>query len=469
MQKVSIVIPAYNRADLLPFTLDSVLAQTHRDLEVIVMDNASTDATPALMAAYQARDPRIRYFRNAINVGMVPNYNLGLKHATGSCVCYLDSDDTIEPTKLEKQVRYLAVHPEVNLVYTRFYNIDFEGRRLNQTWLLPEGDLFPTLMLRHFAFFGSLLIRKDFMLKMGGYDPTITMAADWDFYLRSALAGARFGCLQELLGSYRLHANNATRNATAEERMLLLILERALAHPNLPPSARALETQARTSIRLWLAQGCCTGGQWDDMQRNLRAALQLNPDWRSDVLPLLGSLRNMAVSIRVPDPIAFLERLLAHWPEDMPLSPAHRTSLASEVRFGYALRLFAHERPDEASREIKAAIAMNPALLSDAGLLEGMLLEQSVTAVADSPLDYLRRVFGALPPEAKTLQKRRQSIEASAHMAAAFDGFQNRSYSETRRNALVALINRPVLVRNRGLLSILARTILRAESGGGGG
>lgn len=459
MHKVSIVIPTYNRADLLPYTLDSLLAQTYDNWEAIVMDNASVDSTPALLASYQSRDPRFRVFRNPVNVGMVPNYNLGLQQATGHSVAFLDSDDTFEPTKLEKQVQHLNAHPEVDLVYTRFYNMDQGGRRLNQSWVLPVDDLYPLLMVRYFAVFGSLLIRMPFMQKMGGFDPSISMTADWDFYLRSALAGARFGCVQEVLTSYRLHPNNATRNALAEETALHQILDRALADPRMPADVRALETQSRVSICLWLAYGCCASSQWDDMQRQLREVWRLKPALLEDLTPMLLDIREMALSVRVQDPLEFLDRMLAHWPEEAALTPAQQTRLRSMVHLGYGLRLYSFSRIADAQREIKAALVMNPPLLHETETLERLMFDQAITAVVNSPLDYLNCVFGSLPAEARAWQTYQKGFTSRMRAVCAFGSYQSHRYKETRAHVLAALVGQPSLAKNRGMLSILAKSL----------
>lgn len=458
MPTISIIIPTYNRCDLLPYTLDSVLAQTYRDLEVIVMDNASTDETPALMAAYQSRDSRIRYIRNSSNVGLVQNYNLGLHHATGTFVNFLDSDDTFEPAKLAKQVRYLLDHPQIDAVSTRFYNIDLHGRRLNQTWMLPKGDLLPTVLYRYFAVVGTLLMRIEFARKMGVYDPAISMSPDWDFYLRSALSGARFGCVQELLFSYRLHQNNTTRNALAEEQALYKTLERALAHPNFPANLKAQERQARISICLWLVHGCRMMQQWDDVKRLLSEVWRLNPDLCSNLGPLLPDLRGMALSIRVPEPLDYLEGLLSHWPAENPLSQILITQIRSEVRLGYAFRLYSFGKLAEAQREVRIALSLNPALLDDSTLLDQLLIDQAISAVVASPLEFINRLFDSLPAEAQSLHKHRRRILANMRAVCAFGSFQSEQYRETRQYVLSALLSRPGLVKNRGLLSILARS-----------
>ncbi|MBV8152133.1 MAG: glycosyltransferase family 2 protein, partial [Candidatus Eremiobacteraeota bacterium] len=124
---VSIIITAYNYAHTVATAIKSALAQDYPNIEVVVMDNASTDPTPAVVAAF-AHDRRVRYFRNAENIGMVPNHNEGLRRAKGEYVVFLSADDFLMPDFVSRSHTYLQAQPDVDVLYTTPFFVDDHER-----------------------------------------------------------------------------------------------------------------------------------------------------------------------------------------------------------------------------------------------------------------------------------------------------------------------------------------------------
>lgn len=120
---VSVAVPVWNGEDYLARALDSILAQTLSDIEVVILDNASTDATPAIAQAYVARDPRMRYIRHPQNIGSNPNFNAGARATAGRYLKWLAADDTVDPTFLERCVAVLEADPSVALCTTQFRDV----------------------------------------------------------------------------------------------------------------------------------------------------------------------------------------------------------------------------------------------------------------------------------------------------------------------------------------------------------
>jgi len=125
--RVSIGVPVYNGQKYIRFTLDSLLAQTFTDFEIIVTDNCSTDPTPQIVAEYAARDPRVKYFVNSENIGPARNYNRSIELAKGEYFKWNPADDVCDPTFIEKCVNVLDADPSVVLVYPRTNVIDQNG------------------------------------------------------------------------------------------------------------------------------------------------------------------------------------------------------------------------------------------------------------------------------------------------------------------------------------------------------
>lgn len=192
---VSVVIPTYNRASIVSMAIDSVLAQTYRDLEVIVVDDGSTDETPALLAAY---GDRIRVLRQE-NAGPAIARNRGIAAARGELVAFLDSDDTWLPRKLERQVALLdrvgdavpcclcncQVQYQDGSTTSTFTIADTIPSCAEGVWLNPAA----VLLTRFVLFNQAVLIRRSALEQAGAFDEKLRFAEDYDLPLRLALAG----------------------------------------------------------------------------------------------------------------------------------------------------------------------------------------------------------------------------------------------------------------------------------------
>lgn len=213
--RVSIGLPVYNGENYLASTLNSLLAQTYGDFEVVVCDNASTDGTQDICREFAARDRRVRYFRNPHNIGAAPNHNRCFELSRGEYFKWSAHDDLCAPTFLEKCVAALDRDPTAVLSCPEILYIDAAGevvgespynRALATGSLLPE-ERFCSLLLggcMNFQIFG--LMRAAALRRtplQGGYD-----AADQVLLARMALLG-RFHEIPEGLLFYRLHAGQS--------------------------------------------------------------------------------------------------------------------------------------------------------------------------------------------------------------------------------------------------------------------
>jgi glycosyltransferase involved in cell wall biosynthesis len=218
MPKISICVATYNRQHFLPLAIASVLAQTAQDWELIVCDDGSTDATPALMATYQAQDSRIRYIRHDRNVGKSNNMRSGFDAATGDYFIKFDDDDRLTPEFLAKTSEILDRHSEVDLVGTDHWVIDPESQRREdwteentQKWgrsHLPAGriaNLLEVLFVHQSLQIGATLFRRSALVEMDYMRANIQNCEDNDLLVRLALAGKQAYYLPDRLMEYRFH------------------------------------------------------------------------------------------------------------------------------------------------------------------------------------------------------------------------------------------------------------------------
>jgi glycosyltransferase involved in cell wall biosynthesis len=249
---VSVVIPTYNHAAYIREAIDSALAQTSAPLEIIVVDDGSTDDTPRILAEYGGR---IRTIRQP-NAGVSAARNTGIAAAAGDLIALLDSDDSWAPTKLERQIARMAVDPGVGLVHCGVEEIDDAGRRLSVSLDGIEGWV-ATAMLRFdreviTAPGSGPLVRKRVVEEIGGFDVRLAPSEDWDFCYRVATRYP-IGYVKEVLVRYRNHPAGAHLNIDRMRDGMLLALDKAFATGD--ASVRRLRNHAYGRLHRILA-GC---------------------------------------------------------------------------------------------------------------------------------------------------------------------------------------------------------------------
>ena len=185
MTTVSVIIPTYSRTASLCRAIDSVLAQTYRDWELIVVDDGCpTDSISKVVSGYVARDPRIRYVQQP-NGGSYRARNAGIAQATGTYIAFLDDDDEWTSEKLKTQVSLMESHPEVGLCYTFFQVYRECDGKLEATRQFPcfPATKFEELM-ETFLAPNSVMMRKACLDQIAWFDPQFPISADFDLWLR---------------------------------------------------------------------------------------------------------------------------------------------------------------------------------------------------------------------------------------------------------------------------------------------
>ena len=244
MVTISTIIPAYNAAKFVREAVDSALAQSGVENEVIVVDDGSTDETPEILRSY---GDAIRVLRQN-NGGHVNARNNGTNLAQGEWLAFLDADDVWKADKLAKQLA-LAVS-DIGMVYTDRENFGDVGR-VNQTasaaCSLYEGDLFEPLLSGNFVTVASVIMRKDWFERLGGFNEQLLVCEDWDMWLRFAAEGGHARVVREPLTRYRWHSSSMTNNQTRMCEGRLKVVERALTTPRGAKVSRSIASQARAN------------------------------------------------------------------------------------------------------------------------------------------------------------------------------------------------------------------------------
>ncbi len=223
---VSIVMAAKNYARFLPMAVESVLAQTFTDWELLIIDDGSSDNTPAVVRPYLVHK-RIRYFRSD-KLGQSRAKNLGLRLSRGEFIAYLDADDAWSPTKLEKQLAVFREQPEVGVVFCRRSLIDEQSRPLPMKPVPPppRGRVLDRMFVQNFVCFSSVVVRRIVFSHVGAFDSQWDLAIDFDLWLRVSKHHG-FDFVDEELVQYRTGHGNLSKKLLDRVDTALSIMHRA--------------------------------------------------------------------------------------------------------------------------------------------------------------------------------------------------------------------------------------------------
>lgn len=227
MPTVSVIIPTYNRATLLGRAIQSVLAQTYQDFELIIVDDASTDDTESLVKSFNSE--KIRYIRHRKNKGVSAARNTGIRSAKGDYIALQDSDDEWMPEKLEKQMRAFATAPpEAGIVYTGFYMIVKNKKKYQPSASITpkDGKIFSSIIKGEYLVSPqTIVVKRECFEKYGLFDERFPPMEDWEMSLRLS-KHYQFKYIDEPLALYHIQPDSISRNKSAIIKSYKMILER---------------------------------------------------------------------------------------------------------------------------------------------------------------------------------------------------------------------------------------------------
>lgn len=386
MPTVSVVIPTYNRAHCICDTVDSVLAQTFADLEVIVVDDGSTDNTREVLE--ERYGDRIVYIYQD-NQERSAARNTGIRHSKGECVAFLDSDDIWLPDKLQAQMEVANRYPEVGLLYGRVFPIDSRGQwHLRETEMSGWGKAIPGRMFDRLIMLPviptpTVIVRRTCLDRVGFFDESFSSFADWDLWLRVCL-----------------HYDVA-----------------------FVPQALAGKTV------------------YDDIPSQLAAYFaQMSP-------------------VRV------VERAFSGLPQQMNhLARLKPLALARHVLCVACLDYVLNRIP-QARASLARAMSLDAAWLCHTDRFLRSIVDHGFRyagpwGTCEDVFPFIDTVFSNLPPVAERYTRTKSNARARVYIVDAFRGYEAGDLSRARANILRGVLGDPFWLTNRGVISILLKSLL---------
>jgi glycosyltransferase involved in cell wall biosynthesis len=224
---VSVIMPVRSGERWLAIAVDSLLAQTLQDFEILIIDDGSTDTTPAILRDYAGRDRRIRVIRQDA-LGLVAALNRGLEEARASLVARLDADDAAMPERLQRQLAHMQANAQIGLLGSWAQKIDASGQPIG--WLKPATDpqsIGGLLLRANPMIHSTVMMRRDLVRKLGGYREAFRGAEDYDLWLRMSEAAA-IANLSECLIQYRWHSDNVSNRQRVRQAFSARLARRSM-------------------------------------------------------------------------------------------------------------------------------------------------------------------------------------------------------------------------------------------------
>ncbi|MBW4651841.1 MAG: glycosyltransferase [Kaiparowitsia implicata GSE-PSE-MK54-09C] len=298
MPKVSVIIPAYNAMRYLPATVDSVLNQTFKDFEMLIIDDGSSDEIRQWTS--YLLDPRAQLISQQ-NQGLPGARNTGIMHAKGEYIAFLDADDLWEPTKLEKQVCRFEQYPDVGLVHAWMEFIDENGKPTGRIMRSDaNGNAWKLLAERNVIACPSVMVRKSCFDITGMFDRSLRSVEDWDMWIRIA-AKFPIALIAEPLAYYRQTPGSMSKNCAVMEQSFYAVIEKTF--QDVPEELRYLKDRSIGYANLCLA--------WKALQCQESDFYQ-SAQYRAKAVKAYPKLRVTSENLRLSVAIALMKWLGSH-------------------------------------------------------------------------------------------------------------------------------------------------------------
>lgn len=292
MATISVIIPAYNAAQTILKTIESVRQQTYKDLEIIVINDGSSDRTMEILDTVE--DDRLQVYSYA-NGGLPTARNRGISRATGEYISFIDADDLWTKDKLEKQLLALEQNPQAGAVYSWVTCMVQDAENPDEITFVPDGkvtytgNIYPDLLLGNFIGNGSnILARTKTIQSVGEFEASLKSCEDWDYYLRLA-AKWEFVLVTEAQVLYLKTAGTMTSKAPIMEQEGMRVIQRA--YDAVPPELRNLKNKTLARFKWY-----CGGLYLNHSARSEDLAAARERFWRAIRLdPSLLSQKNTYV------------------------------------------------------------------------------------------------------------------------------------------------------------------------------
>ncbi|MEW6285728.1 MAG: glycosyltransferase family A protein [Chloroflexota bacterium] len=458
---VSVIIPAYNQAEFLPATLQSVLNQTYSHFEIIVVNDASTDNTDEVMQGFT--DPRIRYIVHEQNQRLSAARNTGIKASKGDILFLLDADDLFHPEKLEAHVKFLAAHPEIGVSYNARFELNHSANTIREMWRPPLTVGLKDLLLA-FPFAPSdTVVRREWAFKVGLFDPAVGTAEDTDFPCRLALAGCKFAGIDRALNYRRYHSGRGRKNLPGRLADVERVQAAVFADPRCPQEVRAIGRMAIKHHLMVIVSLALIQNETELAHKYTRELVALDPSViKGAPCELVDFLLSECIADENENHEALLKRVFAQLPPELAWLSAQYDWAVARGWLWKGIRALIWGRDKAGRSHFARALALHAQ--TDESLMQ-LTTYHLLGYETEFGAEAVKVVLEKLTPWLNRLTKRGgDKLQGSYLINRAFDLYRSQEYKKVPSLVVRACRSDPAYLRNRGVLSIFARSLVKTTS-----
>jgi tetratricopeptide (TPR) repeat protein len=367
MPKIAVIIPAYNQSQYLGQAIQSVLEQTFKDWEAIVVDDGSSDETRSVALSYP--DARLHYIYQE-NRGLSAARNTGIRNTTAPYLSFLDSDDLFLPEKLAILLENLEAQPAVGLVAGQAIPIDEHGKQVGKIMDTPIPQPSEQLLLGNPLHVGSVLLRRNWQEKAGYFDESLRSYEDWDMWLRLGRLGCGMDYINQPVSLYRFHTAQMTRIGGQMTTATFAVLDKLYSQPDLLPAWRVLRDPAYSRAFLRAAAQAYHAKNYDYAKNYIEQAVQLDPTLAENDGQTLADIFSAWLDLpKTTRPLDYLETVYDNLPDSLQGLAKRKRQRVGDAAI--QLAFFSYQQGDmETTRyAVKRAFRCQPRYLLNRGAL----------------------------------------------------------------------------------------------------
>jgi glycosyltransferase involved in cell wall biosynthesis len=453
---VSVVVPAYKQAPFLGDAIRSVLNQTYPHFEVIVVDDASPDATSNIVKSFV--DPRVKLIVHSENRGLSASRNSGILASTGTILAFLDADDMFLPDKLRMHLELLTSHPNIGVTYNARFELNHSDTTIRELWRPPRTAGLLDLVIG-FPFCPSdMVVRREWLSKVGLFDPSVGTAEDTDLPCRLALAGCKFAGVDRALNYRRYHSGRGRKNLRSRLNDVARVLDVVFGDPRCSDDVLAIQ---KTAIKYHLMAVMSVALIQEETELGQELILELidiDPSViKGHPCELLEYLLRESIADENLDHETLLRSIFIQLRKEIAGFSAHHDWSVARGYLLRAIRAVMWDRLEDGKRHFARALDLKAAI--DEKMLKTITYQLSSYEI-DFGADATRGVMERLAPYLDQFRGRNhgRKLKGSYWVNRAFQNYRAGEYAKVPGMVLRALANDLSYFANRGVLAILVRS-----------
>lgn len=456
---ISVVVPAYNQAEFLADTVQSVLNQTYQNFEIIIVNDFSTDNTDEVVSQFQ--DDRIKYIVHEKNMRLPATRNTGMRVSRGEIIALLDADDLFHPEKLQAHVDFLNGHPEVGVSYNSRFELNHSSDTIRELWRPPLSVDLKDLILG-FPFSPSdTVIRREWAFEVRLFNPKMGSAEDTDFPCRLALAGCRFAGIDRALNYRRYHSGRGRKDLAGRIDDVRRAQAAVYDDPRCPEEIKTMGGTAIKHHLIVIVSLALIQGETKLAHQYIRELVELDPSVvEGSPCEFVDFMLSECIADENVDHKILVDRIVEQLPQELKWLSSQFNWAVGRGWLWKGIRAVIWDRLDDGRAHLARAKELYASIDED---LMQLITYHLLGYENEFGSDAVIRVLANLSPLLNQMSKNGgRKLEGSYLVNQAFENYRSGEYKKVPGKVMQAWKKDFSYLANRGVISIFLRSLIKA-------